>query len=438
MADVPLFVKACWHNAAQMFKIWPLDACLIGIYYYLCGVGPSRRECPGTYFIDSLILIAMKRLFVAWTFACVSLAGMAQDAGMTDKYSVSTNSFWNNWFVQGGMAWEAWYGNYEDGMNLSKSPFKKFRSNPGVSVALGKWFTPGLGLRTKVQGIWGKSVWDGDNAGNGNKYWLLNEHVLFNLSNIFCGYDENRVWNFIPFVGAGIGRSCTYNRYAMGLSVGILNEFWVSKRLAVNFEIGWNRYESDICGMPADVGAGIMNHPNHVYAEVGVTFNLGKKTWKKTPDVDAIMSLSQSEIDALNAQLADERMENERLNNELAKAQDGREAAVEKEFVAAPVSVFFNINKAKIASRRELVNVKAIADYAIDNNATLIVTGYADSATGPADFNRELSRKRAEAVADELVEMGVKRDNIKIEAMGGVDTLIPPSYNRRVTVEIAK
>ena len=82
--------------------------------------------------------------------------------------------------------------------------------------------------------------------------------------------------------------------------------------------------------------------------------------------------------------------------------------------------------------------MKAIADYAIDNNATLIVTGYADSATGPADFNRELSRKRAEAVADELVEMGVKRDNIKIEAMGGVDTLIPPSYNRRVTVEIAK
>ena len=54
----------------------------------------------------------MKRLFVALTFACVSLAGMAQDAGMTDKYSVSTNSFWNNWFFQGGMAWEAWYGNY--------------------------------------------------------------------------------------------------------------------------------------------------------------------------------------------------------------------------------------------------------------------------------------------------------------------------------------
>jgi hypothetical protein len=43
-------------------------------------------------------------------------------------------------------------------MNLATSPFKDFRSNAGAAVAIGKWFTPGLGLRTKVQGIWGKRV----------------------------------------------------------------------------------------------------------------------------------------------------------------------------------------------------------------------------------------------------------------------------------------
>ncbi len=380
----------------------------------------------------------MKKLFIALIFACVSVTGMAQNADITEKYSVATNSFWSNWFIQGGVTWEAWYGNYEDGMGLSKSPFKKFRSNPGVSIGIGKWFTPGLGLRTKLQGIWGKSVWDGDNDGNGNKYWILNEQVLFNLSNLFCGYNEDRVWNFIPFFGAGLGRSCTYNAYAMGLSVGILNEFWVNKRLAINFEIGWNRYESDICGMPADVGAGIMNHPNHVYAEVGVTFNLGKRTWNKVPDVDAIKALSQSQIDALNAQLADEKAENERLKNELANKKTEPVVKVEKEYVTTPVSVFFNIDKAKIASKKDLVNVQNLADYSKDNNAKLVVTGYADSATGNADYNRELSQKRAETVADELVKMGVKRENIKIEAMGGVDTLVPPSYNRRATVEVAK
>lgn len=363
---------------------------------------------------------------------------MAQNADITEKYSVATNSFWSNWFIQGGVTWEAWYGNYEDGMGFSKNPFKAFRSNPGFSIGIGKWFTPGLGLRTKFQGVWGKSVWNDENIDTDNKYWILREDVLFNLSNLFCGYNEDRVWNFIPFIGGGLGRSCTYNDYAVGFTLGILNEFWVNKRLAINFEIGWNRYESSLCGMPADYGEGIMSHPNHVYAEVGVTFNLGKTRWKKVPDVDAIKALSQSQIDALNAQLADEKAENERLKNELANKKTEPTVKVEKEYVTNPVSVFFNIDKADIASKKDLVNVKNLADYSKDNDAKLIVTGYADSATGSAEYNRDLSQKRAETVADELVNMGVKRENIQIVANGGVDTLVPPSYNRRATVELAK
>ena len=381
----------------------------------------------------------MKKLLIVLLLAGASVASMAQENDATEKYSVATNSFWSNWFIQAGAEWNAWYGNYEDGRGWSTSPFKKFRSNPGASIAIGKWFTPGIGLRTKLQGIWGKAVYSDQNKGNGNKYWILNEQVMFNLSNMFCGYNPDRVWNFIPFAGAGVGRSCTYNRYAMGWSVGILNEFWVSRKVAINFELGWNRMESDICGMPADMGEGfLMSHPNNVYAEVGITYNVGKGTWNKVPDVDAIKALSQSQLDALNAQLADEKAENSRLKNELANRTATATTKVEKEYITNPVSVFFNINKSTIASRKDLVNVKNLADYSKDNNAKLIVTGYADNATGPAAYNRALSQKRAERVADELVKMGVKRENIQIEAKGGVDTLVPPSYNRRATVEIAK
>lgn len=381
----------------------------------------------------------MKKLLIVLLLAGASVASMAQENDATEKYSVATNSFWSNWFIQAGAEWNAWYGNYEDGRGWSKSPFKKFRFNPGASIAIGKWFTPGIGLRTKLQGIWGKAVYSDQNKGNGNKYWILNEQVMFNLSNMFCGYNPDRVWNFIPFAGAGVGRSCTYNRYAMGWSVGILNEFWVSRKVAINFELGWNRMESDICGMPADMGEGfLMSHPNNVYAEVGITYNVGKGTWNKVPDVDAIKALSQSQLDALNAQLADEKAENSRLKNELANRTANATTKVEKEYITNPVSVFFNINKSTIASRKDLVNVKNLADYSKDNNAKLIVTGYADNATGPAAYNRALSQKRAERVADELVKMGVKRENIQIEAKGGVDTLVPPSYNRRATVEIAK
>lgn len=246
----------------------------------------------------------MKKLFIALAFAGISLSSMAQDADPTLKYSVATNSFWSNWFIQVGADWNAWYSGQEHGQDLSTSPFKKFRSNPGVSVAVGKWFTPGIGLRTKLSGIWGKNVTDDNNDGNGNKYWTLNEHVLFNLSNMLCGYNPNRVWNFIPFAGAGVTRSMSYNTYAMNYSVGILNTFRVSKKVGINFELGWDRLEGDADGCDYSNGnRGWDSHDNKLYAEVGLTFNLGKASWDKTPDVDAIKALSQSQIDALNAQL---------------------------------------------------------------------------------------------------------------------------------------
>ena len=91
-------------------------------------------------------------------FAGVSAASMAQNADPTEKFSVSTNSFWSNWFVQANVAGTAFWGNQEVGNNFSKSPLKGFRNNLGFSVAVGKWFTPGLGLRTKFNGAWGRTV----------------------------------------------------------------------------------------------------------------------------------------------------------------------------------------------------------------------------------------------------------------------------------------
>lgn len=375
----------------------------------------------------------MKKLFIALAFAGFSVASMAQEAEVTEKHSVATNSFWSNWFIQGGVQWGAFYSSAEHGEGLSASPFKSFRSNPQASLAIGKWFTPGIGLRTKVSGIWGKAY------DTSFKYWNAQEQVLFNLSNLIYGYNPDRIWNVVPFAGGGIARNCTTNRYSMGLSVGLLNQFYVSKKVAINFELGWNYLENDFM---SGGYAGVSNrgwdcHDNYLYAEVGVTFNLGKATWKKTPDVDAIKALSQSQIDALNAQLSDEKAENERLRSELANKKEAP-AQVVKEYVSTPVSVFFNLNKSTIASKKDMVNVAELANYAKENNQKLVVTGYADSATGSADYNRSLSQKRAERVADELVKLGVDKENIVINAKGGVDTLVPPSHNRRVIVEIAK
>ena len=377
----------------------------------------------------------MKKFLMVLALASVSVAGMAQET--TEKYSVATNSFWSNWFIQANVAGTAFYSSQERNAGFSKSPLKDLRNNLGLSLAIGKWFTPGLGLRTKVNGVWGRTVNGDDKKANASKYWQANEQVLFNLSNMLCGYNPDRVWNFIPYAGAGIGRNMTYNSYAMGLQAGLLNEFRLSRKFALNLDLSFGMHESDFDGngIANATSRSPKSKDRDLNLEIGLTYNLGKATWNKVPDVDAINALHQSQLDALNAQLADANAENDRLNNLIKnhKCPEAKTVTV-KEVATAPVSVFFNIGKSKIASRKDLQNVKAMTE--TNKDAKFVVTGYADSKTGSASYNQKLSQKRAEAVANELVKMGVSRDNIEIVAKGGVADLTPISYNRRATVEI--
>ena len=385
----------------------------------------------------------MKKLLMVLAFAGVSAASMAQEAVPTEKYSVATNSFWSNWFIQANAVGTSFYGSQEGAFMKPKTLFKNYRTNLGFSVALGKWFTPGIGLRTKFTGMWGRSIISEDKKTNASKYWVINEQVLFNLSNMLCGYSETRVWNFIPYVGAGVGRNMSYNTYSMDLNAGILNMFRLSKKVAINLDINYGLFDPRFDGFSATNSStknSFKNMDRTLSVEVGLTYNFGKATWSKTPDVEAIKALSQGQIDALNAQLADVNAENARLRNQIANHKcpkaEGGEVKTVKEIVSAPVSVFFNIGKSKIASQKDLQNVQAIADAAKANNAKIVVTGYADSKTGKANYNQSLSEKRANTVADALVNMGVDRSNIEINAAGGVDTLSPISYNRRATVEL--
>ena len=382
----------------------------------------------------------MKKFMMVLAMASVSVAGMAQTETPEMKYSVATNSFWSNWFISADVAYGAFYTNEEDG--FSKSPLKDFRRNLGASVAIGKWFTPGMGLRTKMTGIWGRNVQTENASDNAVKFWNLQEQALFNLSNMFCGYSETRVWNFIPYAGFGVLRNMSDNYYANNVSVGLLNTWKLSKKLFVNFDVNFNfSPDYDAFRLNRNVannyGDGLSNCDRYFSAEVGLTYNLGKGTWTKTPDVDALKALHQSELDALNARLADANAENDRLNNLIKnhKCPEAKTVTV-KEVTTAPVSVFFNIGKSKIASKKDLVNLKGLAEAAKENNKTLVVTGSADSKTGSASFNQTLSEKRAETVKQELIKMGVPESQIEVKAIGGVNDIEPFSYNRRAVVSV--
>ena len=391
----------------------------------------------------------MKKLFLMLAVASLSLNAMAQE-DPTEKYSVSTNSFWSNWFIQGNVTWNAFYLGSASGNKFGNTPFYKFPLGTevgkdvdhhptalGFSVAIGKWFTPGIGLRTKLNGIWlGKAF-----NSKSQTYLAANEQVLFNLHNLLGGYDAERIWNFIPYAGLGAARNFDAKANSFVASAGLLNTFRLSEKFFLNLDIAYYSYGQHFVGGNLN-GLRPGHRFNDLALEVGVTYNLGKGTWNKTPDVDAIKALSQGQIDALNAQLSDAQSENARLKDLLANQQKevAQATAVATKtvtkVVAAPVSVFFNINKSKIASKKDLQNVNDLAKVAKENNSKIVVTGYADSKTGSAEYNQKLSEKRANTVADELVKMGIDRNNIEIVAAGGVKTLSPISYNRRATVEI--
>ena len=383
-----------------------------------------------------------KILLILMTFA-LSTGVMAQAEVSGEKHSVATNSFWANWFVQANVVGSSFWGSQEQQSVKFSKLTKDYRTNLGFSIALGKWFTPGLGLRAKFNGVWGRSVISEDKNLNASKYWTLQEQALFNLSNMLMGYNEQRVWNFIPYAGGGVGRNMSYGCYALGFSVGLLNTFRISPKVAFNLDINYGSYEPSFDGFSAggDSKLTLKGRDRAINVELGLTYRLGKATWKSTPDIDAMQALSQSEIDALNAQLADLMAENERLGEVLANAEQQAAPAPQEpvtitKVVAAPVSVFFNLNKAVISSQRDLQNVAALVAVAKEQGAKLVVTGYADSQTGSTERNSQLSEQRAEAVVAELLKMGVLRDQIETVAAGGVDTLTPTPYNRRVTVEI--
>lgn len=375
-------------------------------------------------------------------FTGMASVAMAQETTATPamKYSVATNSFWSNWFITVGGTYSASYFDEARDQGLSKSPFKSFRGDFGASLAVGKWFTPGLGLRTKLN-IWqvkneAHELKQFSNESSSFDTWNLQEQVMFNLSNMLYGYSETRVWNLIPYVGFGGTRNMSKNIYSMAYSAGILNTWKLSKHVNVNLDIYYSPAEKTQSGVSSyEKSKTLKNFDNLFTAEVGLTFNLGKATWNKVPDVDALNALHQGQIDALNSQLADAQSENGRLKSALADAQNQPKATASK-FVGTGATVFFNLGKTDVASRKDLEDVKSVAEYAKANNAKLVVTGYADSQTGSADFNKQISQKRADTIANELVNMGVSRDNIETVAAGGTDTLNPYDYNRRVVVEV--
>ena len=405
----------------------------------------------------------MKKLMMLLAFCGIASFAVAQETESypTLKHQIQTNGFWDNWFIDVAGTHLSSYSSQEHNQpNANKNPFWPGRRNWGGELSIGKWATPVFGMRLKGVAAWDTQVnfssWENGYVAGTNPtihQVSLSFQPMVNLTNLFGGY-KPRVWNISLYGGIGAhlalktkdaNGNVLYDDVKGSLltTIGVFNTFNITKRLHANLDIYGNMGENDMdrVASPKRGYRAIKTRDLQFGIAVGLGVNLGKVGWKNAPDMDAILANHQAQLDALNASIAGLEAENAALKNKIAnhkcpKAEGGEKVITVTEFKSTSASVFFDINKSVIASKKDLVNVQALADAAKENNKKIVVTGYADSKTGSAAYNQSLSEKRAEAVKKALVDMGVSADNIETVGQGGVADLNPYSYNRRAVVTL--
>lgn len=395
----------------------------------------------------------MKKLMFALAVASLSSVAFAQQSNQSqnaivgesidvmqvpvDKYKVVTNKFFDNWFFSVGGGAQVLFGDESDLGKFGK------RIAPTLQVSIGKWFTPGLGLRLQYSGLQSKSFSSDPSAYSHqmlsegyyqDKFNYMNLHgdILFNVSNMLAGYNPDRVYDLVPFVGFGFAHSYDRPRQnSLAFNFGLINTFHLASAWDLNLELYGMGAENKFDGKKISKGLDVM-----LGATLGIAYKFPQRGFQPAPDVDAIMALTSSQMDAINAALAQQVEQNRKLKQQIANMPNEvvTEQVTVNQLAAIPYSVFFEIGSS-VLPPKSVVNLQQIADFVKNNPGTkLVVTGYADSDTGSAAWNKQLSDNRANTVANKLAELGVNKSNMTIKGMGGVETLSPTSFNRRVII----
>ncbi len=259
------------------------------------------------------------------------------------------------------------------------------------------------------------------------------------MSNIFCGYNESRVWNLILFPRMGLIRNFGRNSYSPAYGVGLESSWKIAKRVSIYTDVAFMFTTQDFIPYYSNKSKAWRSN-NIATIDLGITYNIGKTGWSKAvslEDYEALSAEACAKLAALRAQLKAEQDENARLRAELAKWANHKCPEVPAGNVTTgSTSVFFDLNSAKINSKKDLINLEAVAAAAKNTKATVVVRGSADSKTGSSAYNQKLSEARAQAVADELVSLGVDRAKIQVSGVGGVAEVEPFNLNRRAIVTL--
>lgn len=356
---------------------------------------------------------------------------------------VVTNSFWSNWFVGAGGGVNVYFGDNDQHRSFSN------RLAPNFNLYVGKWFTPGLGLRVGYSGLSWKGAREGMGefaTGKHHGQWYNQKgnfghghvDVMFNIIEMVSRHNPSRRYNIIPYAGAGLIHSWTYPGHdELALNLGIINRFRVTDRLAINVELSTvgfkDNFDGEWSGSRADVLGSLTAGVSYRIGQNGFNRNVIKFTGVAQKDYDEL----NQRTNTLREEVAKLQAENDRLKATPAPAPV-KEVVKESTATMAPVLVVFDLGKSTL-TKQQRVNLKFAAESMKSiPGKVFTLEGYADNSTGTAEINERLSRERISAVMDCLVnEFGVKRDQLKAEVKGAVDNMFynDPALSRAVIIK---
>lgn len=350
----------------------------------------------------------------------VTSSYVSQEQGKDVSFKKGTSG--DNWFItiQGGgnIPFALGGADVTDGIDFAD------RLGVSAGLAVGKWHNPFFGTRLMVDYNWLSNPYGKEDT---DRTHSINPHFdfLFNVSNYFGVYNQNRVFSFIPYVGVGymasqisLGDDDANEKYSddnnwnhsVSANLGFDLAFRLGQRVSLTF--GPSVTFANLLNEPAMHS---VHTPNDLITQLrlGLTFDAGKVGFEAVEPMDyALLNTLQSEVNSLRAQ-----------NTELSKRPVRCPECPQQ--VAAPAAkpthqsvVSFRIESYRV-DRNQLINVYNAAEFAKANNVALTVTGYADANTGSAEYNLQLSEKRAREVARLLTdEYGVPSNLINIEYKG--------------------
>lgn len=396
----------------------------------------------------------IKKIFMS----CLLLAGVLS-ASAQEQYPKTVYDHNPYWYIQlqGGAQY-----------TLGEIDFKDLIS-PNVQVAIGRQFSSVFGIRLQANAWQSKAGWNGytfvtKNADGSitegsrvDTKWKWNYvapglDLTFNLSNLFCGFNPNRIFNFSVFAGGGVNigwknddavaaaNNAQANASKIGMQYENMEYVWSGTKvrgfgragIAADFKV------SDAVSLGLEVNANTLSdHYNskkagnwdwYFNALAGVKINLGKTYSTRTIEAPKV---PEKVVEKVIERVVEKPCPQPTVAPTRAVAQK-KEDKFRRD-------VFFMINGTQI-SKKEQEKVKEVADYMKANpNSTVEVTGYADRGTGNPKINSSLSQRRAQAVSNMLQRnYGIKKDRIKVDFKG--DTIQPfaKDVENRVAICIAE